>query len=200
MHATTIDLLRHGQCEGGEIFRGSTDVALTDTGRQQMATALAPCGGWDCVYSSPLQRCRRFAEPFSAARGLPLEVREDLREISFGDWEGRRTDDIEREQGALLRRFWNDPLHVTPPNGETLLQFRERVLRVTEEILAAQAGRHVLLITHGAVIRMLLCEWLQMRMTAFSTIAVPYAALSRVRITYRDEHEPWLQLCFHRGE
>ena len=44
---TLIDILRHGQCEGGEIYRGSTDVPLTDLGWQQMRNAVASHNGWD---------------------------------------------------------------------------------------------------------------------------------------------------------
>jgi alpha-ribazole phosphatase len=199
-NVTTIDLLRHGACEGGEIFRGSTDVPLTEAGWQQMHAALVGQGGWQQVFSSSLQRCRKFAEQIAATQALPLQVLDDLQELHFGDWEGCRLIDIEREEGATLQSFWRDPTLVTPPNGEPMSAFRERVLRGVEAIVRAHAGQHVLIVTHGAVIRLLLCEWLQMRMTAFSNIAVPYAAFSRVRIFYRDGFEPWVQLCLHKGE
>lgn len=197
---TTIDLLRHGACEGGEIFRGSTDVVLTDHGWKQMRGALAGEAGWQRVISSPLLRCRLFAEQWSGEHGLPLRICEELREISFGDWEGQPYGLIEREQGELLRAFWDDPLRVTPPNGEPMAAFRERVRAAAAALLEEHAGEHLLLVVHGAVIRLLLCEWLEMSMTAFSNIAVPYGALSRIRIYRREDARPWLQLCFHRGE
>jgi len=197
---TTIDLLRHGACEGGEIFRGSTDVALSESGWQQMHAALVEETGWRRIFTSPLQRCRVFAEQLAETRELPLHVVDDLRELHFGDWEGRRLQDIEREESATLQQFWRDPMQVTPPNGEAMADFRQRVLNAAEQIINAHAGEHILVIAHGAVIRMLLGEWLQMAMTAFSNIAVPYAGFSRVRIFYREGFEPWVQLCVHRGE
>ena len=197
---TTIDLLRHGICEGGEIFRGSTDVPLIEKGWQQMRNSLQPYTGWDCIVSSSLQRCRLFAEKFSAEKELPLQVSSALEEIHFGDWEGQKITDIEREHGASLWRFWNDPEFFLPPNGETMQAFRQRVLHAAENILAEHSGRHILLISHGAVIRTLLCEWLQMPLSAFSTIAVPYAGLSRMRIYRRGDDKPWPQFVFHRGE
>ena len=200
LQVTTIDLMRHGACEGGEIFRGSTDVPLTDTGWQQMRDALAIHSGWQRIVCSPLQRCRRFAESLAEREALPLDVYEQLRELHFGDWEGRRIVDVQSEHGASLRSFWSDPTQFTPPNGEPMTQFRERVLQAANEVLQRHRGEHVLLIAHGAVIRQVLCEWLQMPMTAFSSIAVPYAGLSRVRIYYRENAEPWLQLCLHQGE
>lgn len=197
---TTIDLLRHGACEGGEIFRGSTDVALTKTGWQQMQDALSVHKGWECVVTSPLQRCQKFAAHFAEENNLPLRISEQFREIHFGDWEGKKIADIERDHGTSLWRFWNDPECFSPPNGEPMLSFRERVLAATSGVLREQRGKHILLISHGAVIRTLLCEWLQMPMTAFSKIAVPYAGLSRVRLYQRGEEKPWPQFVFHRGE
>jgi broad specificity phosphatase PhoE len=197
---TTIDLLRHGACEGGEIFRGSTDVPLTELGWQQMRTALADHSGWQRIICSPLQRCRLFAEQFAQQNTLPILVDEELRELHFGSWEGRKIVDVQREHGASLRNFWDNPMHFTPPEGEAMELFRVRVLAAATAIMQQYCGEHVLLIAHGAVIRMLLCDWLQMPMTAFSSIAVPYAGLSRIRIYYRDDYKPWLQLVFHRGE
>lgn len=197
---TTIDLLRHGVCEGGEIFRGSTDVPLIEKGWEQMRHSLQPYEGWDCVVSSSLRRCRAFAEKFSEEKALPLKVNSAFQEIHFGDWEGQKISDIEREHGASLWRFWNDPEFFSPPNGETMQAFRARVLQAAQSILAEHSGQHILLISHGAVIRTLLCEWLQMPLSAFSTIAVPYAGLSRMRIYQRGDEKPWPQFVFHRGE
>jgi broad specificity phosphatase PhoE len=197
---TTIDLLRHGACEGGEIFRGSTDVALCDEGWQQMDAALSGQSGWQHIFSSSLRRCRGFAERFAAAQELPLHVRDDLQELHFGDWEGQLLTDVEREHGETLQSFWRDPSRVTPPGGEPMADFRDRVKSAMDDILAAHRGEQLLIITHGAVIRLLLCEWLRMPMTAFSNIAVPYAGFSRVRVVHWGEREPWVQLCLHRGE
>ena len=197
---TTIDLLRHGACEGGEIFRGSTDVPLTDTGWEQMHAALREHSGWDCVVTSSLQRCRNFALQFAQRQSLPVQVDERFREIHFGDWEQRLIADVEREHGPSLSRFWKDPECFTPPNGEPMPAFRARITGAAESVIHEHAGKHILLITHGAVIRMLLCEWLQMPMTAFSKIAVPYAGLSRVRLYRRGDEKPWPQFVFHRGE
>ncbi len=197
---TTIDLLRHGVCEGGEIFRGSTDVPLIEHGWEQMRNSLQPYSGWDCVVSSSLRRCRLFAEQFSVENKLPLKVNPSFQEIHFGDWEGQKIVDIERDHGASLWRFWNDPEFFSPPNGETMQAFRARVLQAAQDVLAEHAGQHILLISHGAVIRTLLCEWLKMPLSAFSTIAVPYAGLSRMRIYQRGDEKPWPQFVFHRGE
>jgi broad specificity phosphatase PhoE len=135
LQITTIDLLRHGACEGGEIFRGSTDVPLTEAGWQQMRDALAAHSGWQRIVSSPLQRCRLFAEMLAEREALPLEVLDPLRELHFGDWEGRRIVDVQAEHGTSLRSFWSDPSAFTPPEGEPMTQFRERVLQAAADVL-----------------------------------------------------------------
>src|SRR5690606_6537746 len=94
------------------------DSALTDAGWRQMADALAARAGWQRVVSSPLQRCRRFAEWFAGDRGLPLAVEPELREIHFGHWEGRDIAAVWQEDGAFLERYYRSPGDLAPPGGE----------------------------------------------------------------------------------
>ena len=197
---TTIDLLRHGQCEGGEIFRGSTDVALTDQGWMQMREATQALTPWSRLVSSPMLRCRQFSEELSANRSLPMTTFDAFREIHFGDWEGRPQLEIQKNNGELLKQFWNDPLNCTPPNGEAIVDFQSRVMSCFNQQLAEHRGQHWLLVSHGAVMRIIMCSLLKMPLTSISNIAVPYACLTRFRIYETEGEEPWVQLCFHRGE
>lgn len=197
---TTIDLLRHGRCEGGEIFRGSTDVLLTDSGHRQMRATLAEEGGWQRVISSPMQRCHAFAADYAQQQGLPFAVEADLREIHFGDWEGCTHAEVELRDGVTLQQFWADPETITPPNGESIEDFRKRVIPVLERLQRAHVGEHVLLVTHGAVIRLAMCHWLQLPLRAISHISVPYAGFTRFRIYHQPGQPPWQQLVLHRGD
>jgi alpha-ribazole phosphatase len=111
---TCIDFLRHGECEGGEIFRGSgSDVALTDKGWQQMRGSVQELSGWDSIITSPLQRCRRFATEQSERLSIPLTENTNWREIHFGDWEGRLIP-------ISLRRTMVNPLPMSPSACERL--------------------------------------------------------------------------------
>ncbi|MCB1845112.1 MAG: histidine phosphatase family protein, partial [Halioglobus sp.] len=122
---TTIDLLRHGECQGGEIYRGTTDVLLTDRGWQQMESSLhvdiahaeTP---WDRIISSPLQRCRRFAEAKGQALSIPVDCHEGFREMDFGEWEGRPIEEVHRDDAEAVTRFYQDPATVAPPGGESM--------------------------------------------------------------------------------
>ncbi|UTF60099.1 histidine phosphatase family protein [Gilvimarinus sp. DA14] len=151
-----IDLLRHGECEGGRIFRGHTDVALTDTGWQQMLAGLQSLeDNWQAIVSSPLQRCRRFAQVLSENRQLPLTVMPGIKEINYGIWEGQQVADVWREQEQQVLAWSRDPEQYGPPEGEAFSQFRERVLQ-TVLSLAETGDNKLLLITHGGVIKLLL--------------------------------------------
>lgn len=196
---TTVDLLRHGQCEGGEIFRGSTDVPLTETGWQQMHDTVSRRSAWDQVISSSLMRCRHFSEKFSSQNATPLSVFHELQEIHFGDWEGVEMEHIQKTQRTSLQAFWADPFNNTPPNAEPIVDFQQRVQRCFESVIDQNHGKRLLFVTHGAVIRVLMCQLLNMPLSSLSSIAVPYACLTRFKMFTSQQRSPWTQLCFHCG-
>ncbi|GAB3371767.1 alpha-ribazole phosphatase [Spongiibacter taiwanensis] len=195
---TRIDLLRHGACEGGEIFRGSTDVALSELGWQQMSERVAQLdGSWQRIITSPLQRCRRFAEREAEQRSLPVDTRDDFREMHFGDWEGLAHDEARKRFPDEWRQFWQSPDIASPPNGEAMPAFCERVTRAQRDLVAEVEGKHVLLVAHGAVIRVMICHWLGMPMGAMTRLSVPYAGLSRFEIFHQPGRPDWVQLVSH---
>ncbi|AZD50003.1 alpha-ribazole phosphatase family protein [Pseudomonas chlororaphis] len=153
-----LDLLRHGETELGGGLRGSLDDALTDAGWQQMRAAVAGQGPWDRLVSSPLQRCARFAEELGARLALPVSLDPDLQELHFGAWEGQSATALMATDAEALGRFWADPYAFTPPQGEPVLAFSERVLGAVERLQQRHAGERVLLVSHGGVMRLLLAR------------------------------------------
>jgi alpha-ribazole phosphatase len=153
-----LDLLRHGETEQGGGLRGSLDDALTASGWAQMRAAVAEAGPWQRIVSSPLQRCARFSEELAAQRGLPLHVDANLQELHFGDWEGRSAAQIMETDADGLAAFWNDPYAFTPPNGEPVAAFADRVLTAVQRLHREFAGERVLLVSHGGVMRLLLAQ------------------------------------------
>ncbi|MEN0108438.1 MAG: alpha-ribazole phosphatase family protein [Pseudomonas sp.] len=153
-----LSLLRHGETELAGGFRGSIDDALTSEGWAQMRAAVAEQGPWDVIVSSPLQRCAAFARELASERGVPLHLDADLRELHFGAWEGQTALALMADQEAELGQFWNDPYTFTPPGGEPVLAFSQRVLVAIERLVAEHGGKRVLVISHGGVIRLLLAQ------------------------------------------
>lgn len=188
-----VDLLRHGEVAAeGWAFRGSTDIALSDTGWRQMRAAgsrLADAS-FSQIASSPMQRCRRFADEFAAGLAVPLHDLPDMREMDFGAWENRDMQELEAEHGELLQRFWQSPVGVHPPGGEAFEHFAGRVLEAWGAWLHGASGEHRLLVAHGGVIRVLLAHLLDMPLPAMWRLHLPYASWSRVSLL--DGHQPRL--------
>lgn len=176
--SATIDLLRHGDT-GFTGFRGSLDDELTASGWQQMEQGVAG-QHWEVIVSSPLRRCAAFAERFSMRTGLPLHLDARLQELHFGTWEGKTAEQVMKNDAALLEHFWRDPEHHAPPGGETLAMFSVRVLAAWQALQQRHAGQRVLVVTHGGVIRRLLCEVRGLPLGEMLSLAVPHGSLHRL--------------------
>jgi alpha-ribazole phosphatase len=197
---TTVDFLRHGACQGGYIYRGRTDVELSPEGWRQMEQAIDTSGGWQRVVTSPLLRCRIFAQHCAKQLRLPLAVIPELQEINFGSWEGQLVQDVRQADPVLLSRYYEDPTAVTPPGGEPTVDAQQRMLRGWRTVLRDFAGEHLLLVCHGGVIRLLLSHLLDMPLRTSPRLYVPYASLSRVRIYHRDGIEFPVLSSFNRRD
>ncbi|MCO4836525.1 MAG: histidine phosphatase family protein [Oceanospirillaceae bacterium] len=172
-----ISLLRHGKTTSDDIYRGHTDVALTDKGLEQMhqsvATFKLPV---DYLVSSDLQRCAIF----SALLGPEMKLEKRFKEMSFGDWDGQSRAKIWREQPKLVSQFWDNPMHSCAPNGETVLQLQTRAMEALHEHVQGAIKlncEHMLIVTHGGVIRAMLGSILHMNAKGLFNFNLPYAAL-----------------------
>ncbi|MFZ5593048.1 MAG: alpha-ribazole phosphatase family protein [Pseudomonadota bacterium] len=177
-----VGLLRHGEVEGGNRFRGHTDDPLTAAGLAQMHAAVTDSGDWDRVISSPSARCAAFAEEYARRYSTPLSFDARLMEIHFGDWEDRTAAELMTTDTDALIRFWNDPLHNTPPGGEPLAQFQARVLDSWNDIFTKYPAQRVLIVTHSGVIRVLLCQITGVSVAQLQEFSVGHGQLHGVRI------------------
>ncbi|MCW8885764.1 MAG: histidine phosphatase family protein [Motiliproteus sp.] len=178
---TTIDLLRHGACRDGAIYRGRTDSLLSDEGELQMQRGCQD-GRWQRIYSSPLSRCCQFAYQLSEQQQVPLAEESRLMELDFGDWDGCLTEEVWRTQQQAVLAFWQDPVHCPPPGGESLQALRERCVQLLHDLHRDHRGERLLLVTHGGVIRVLLGYLLQMPNSALYQLSIGYGSLSRIEL------------------
>ncbi len=180
---TWVDLIRHGEPEGGRRYRGHRDDPLSATGWAQMRAALGAEERWDAVLCSPLLRCRAFAEEVAREQGLPLHVEPQLKEIHFGDWEGFTPTELAQRDGERLAAFWADGERHPPPNGESLTEFHARVSGAWQHWTDRLSGQRVLLVGHSGMIRMILASVLDLAPSrAMARLYIPYAGRSRVRL------------------
>lgn len=182
-----VDLLRHGETVGGSCFRGSIDDALTENGWSQMDAVIEQkmlnnTRIWDCIISSPLQRCSAFAYKLGQQYSLPVNLDPRFKEMHFGCWEGRTAAELMNTDEDALTQFWNDPVQNTPPEAEPLLEFNQRVLSAWADLLRDYPSERILLVTHGGVIRLLLCHAQQRPIKQLLEIEVKHAALKQLRI------------------
>lgn len=194
---TTFDLLRHGEPVGGRKYRGQADDPLSDRGWEQMWQATGRGCPWDAIISSTLCRCADFARALATRTGLPLELVPQLMEIGFGAWEGHTAAELTAADPDCLSRFWSDPQQHRPPGAETLTAFRDRVVGTWTELLDRYRGRHLLIVAHAGVIRMLIRHNLDMPLDRLFRIQVPAAGMSRITVDETANGRRLPRLVFH---
>ena len=179
---TVIDLIRHGEPEGGRQFRGDgVDDPLSETGWSQLRAALGTVRRWDQIVTSPMLRCRAFALEFAARHALPLAVEPDLREIGMGDWEGLTPAQVAARDPAALAAIYQDPANCRPPGGETLAAFTARVLPAFERLMTDYQGRRLLVVSHAVVMRAIVGHLLLADTGRWYRLRIDYAGVVRVR-------------------
>ncbi len=181
-----LHLLRHGQTPASRdnVFCGAgLDPELTAEGRE-MADAIARAcrrEKWTAVYSSPMRRTLQTAAPVAACLGLEVRPAPGLREIAYGEWEGLTVAEVERRFHDDHLRWLADPAWHPPTGGETAMALAERALGEVTKIRREAPDGNVLVVTHKATIRVLLCALLGIDVGRFRyRFACPVGAFSVV--------------------
>ena len=160
-----LHLLRHGQTAMSRqnVFCGrGLDPALTNEG-ETMAHAFVAAyrdAQWTAVYSSPLARAVSTATPLATAVSLPVLTRDGLAELDYGAWDGLSVNEVSDKWHVEYERWTADPAWNPPVGGETAIALAQRMAHVIEEITDAHMDGNVLVVSHKASIRVLLCALL----------------------------------------
>ncbi|MFE9630626.1 bifunctional RNase H/acid phosphatase [Streptomyces sp. NPDC006463] len=187
----TFVLLRHGETAltPQKRFSGSggSDPELSPAGRRQaaaVAEALAARGTVQTVISSPLRRCRETAQAVADRLGLDVTVEEGLREVDFGAWEGLTFAEVRERFPDDLQAWLDSPKAAPTGGGESFMAATRRISATRDRLLAAHAGRTVLLVTHVTPVKIMVRLALgappeslfRMELSAASLSAVAYYA------------------------
>lgn len=185
----TLHLLRHGQTDlsRNDVFCGSgLDPELTSEGAQ-MAQAFAEAARaktWTGIYSSSLRRAIKTAQPVCEAVGLELQTRPELNEIAYGKWEGLSREKVEHDYHDDYISWLADPAWHPPTDGEAAVVIARRGLRAIEEIKARFADGNVLIVSHKATIRIILCSLLGIDVGRFRyRLVCPVGSVSIIEFT-----------------
>jgi broad specificity phosphatase PhoE len=156
---TRVYLVRHGSTvlSAEDAFAGETDVALSEEGRAQARALTVRLAGEPIAafYASPMSRTMDTARILAEPHGLEVQPRDGLREISHGRWEGKKRAEVEAAFPEEYARWEADPFSSAPSGGESGLAVTARALPEVLRIVEAHEGRHVLLVSHKATIRLL---------------------------------------------
>ena len=165
----SLYLVRHGQTDYSlhNRFCGSVDPPLNATGLAMAEALGARYGGgptagepWRAIYTSQMVRAQQTAHPTAQRSKIGLTIDEGLREIAYGEWEGRPEADVQREDPERFAAWAAHPGRVAPPGGETGDAIAKRVLAALGRIRAAHSDGKVLIVSHKATLRVLVCALL----------------------------------------
>jgi phosphoserine phosphatase len=177
--------MRHGETAWNREGRvmGQNPIELDPGGRAQVesAVALARQLKPDLIVTSPLVRARQSAEII--ARGIGADTVADdprLSEVLYGRWEGMVYDDLIED--AEYIRYREHPLDTPTPGGETIHQVQARGVAAVMGTLTANSGRRVLFVSHGDIIRTVLCHFMALELAEFRRIRIDNATFSAVQV------------------
>ena len=196
-----LTFLRHGQTGSSRdnVFCGSgLNPDLTPEGAQ-MARQFADFYGdlsWQAIYASSLARAQQTAQPISEKTGLEIQTRDGLREIAYGAWEGQTVAQVDAQYHDEHIKWTADPAWNAPTNGETAIVIARRGLQVVEEIREKYGDGNVLIVSHKATIRIILCALLGIDVGRYRfRLACPVGSISAVDF---DEHGPLMKTLANR--
>jgi len=179
-----IDLLRHGEPEGGSRYRGNRiDDPLTKNGWQQMWAGVGYKQTWDVIITSPLLRCAEFANELSEQRNIPVVVDERFKEIGFGVWEGKTKSELKINMEKEFNAFYADPVFNTPDGAEPVTDFFVRVAAAFNNVRTQHAGKNILIIAHAGVIRAIVTHALNAPVECMYKLNVLMGHVSRISCT-----------------
>jgi len=181
---TVFHLIRHGE-HGllGKVLAGRMPgVVLTERGRAEIAAVAERLAedGVAALYASPLERTRESAEILSERLGLPVQFRDDVIELDYGEWTGTTFEAIRADPRWKL---WSSARSLACiPGGETMREVQRRVVEALLELQARHPEETVAIVSHGDVIRAALVFALGMPLDFYHRIEVSQGSVSTIRL------------------
>ena len=189
----TLFLMRHGETAWNNQKRvmGRREVPLNRQGTAQArrVAKLLPDLDVRVIYSSPLKRALDTAFILAGSQSLTVETDANLTEVAFGRWEGYVFEDLIKDEA--YHRFLKDPMTAAVPGGETIPGVQKRGLKALRRGSREYPNGRLLFVSHGDVIRAILCYYLKLPLEEFRRIRIDNGSLSAVEID-----GPWAEVKF----
>ena len=199
-------LVRHGESVWNSEGRmqGNLDPELSPRGKRQagllvshLRTRLPRSVG--AIYASPLQRAAQTAEEIGRAFHLPVIHDHDLREMHLGAWEGKTVAEIQASAPEHYEQWLEDPLTHPAPGGEDLRAFERRVVGALQRMQQAHPGTNLIVVSHGGVIRAILCFALGLDIRYLFRLKQNNTAVSQIKLEGRVRQVLLLNDTCHLG-
>jgi broad specificity phosphatase PhoE len=179
-------LIRHGESNWNKIDRvqGQSNPHLSKKGREQAEAVAERLKSlkFSFLYSSHLKRAYQTAEIISSKTSLPIKVDLGLSEIHLGEWEGKDGKTLWKEN-ETFRQWFKKTAEISPPLGETLFKFRDRVNSALEKIIAShKEEERCIVVTHSGTIGVWLAHLLSMDFNKIWSIPTSNASITIVRV------------------
>jgi len=188
-------LVRHGESAWNvkHLYTGRQDVPLSELGElqaQRVAAKFVACE-LTALYTSPLKRAYDTAKPLALQKQLPAHADARLAEIHHGAWEGNPAAVIREQYAAEYLAWRTQPHRVKMPDGESLAEVSLRAQAFLHDVMARYADGNILIVTHDAVLRVIVLYALRMGLEYFwrwrfdnaSVSVLEWVATERVIVT-----------------
>ncbi len=194
--ATTVYLTRHGQTEWNRIGRmmGQTDEDMNELGRTQAGRLAVRMAGMrlDAVYASPLKRTMTTGTIVGKSHGVSPKPAVGLMEINYGVWEGLPRKEVREKWPELQRQLHDDPSDLAIPGGETFKELAVRIVGAFHEIVKAEEGKHVLMVSHQGILKVLVAELMGISYKEWDKFELQNASFTK--LTVNDGHIHFITL------
>ncbi len=179
----SLYLLRHGETEFSreDRFCGRIDPPLTSAGREMAARFASAYGAldWRAIITSTRVRAIESATPLALRTGLVVEADARLDEMFYGDWQGLSKQEIAARDGEYFARWQRDP-SIGPPSGESPHDVSARAHAAIHDLLARRLEGPVLVVSHKALLRILLCGLFGIELSHYRRGAWPVGAVTQI--------------------
>lgn len=182
-----ILLVRHAQTDWNIInrFQGISDIPLNAKGIKQAESIAKKLSNYriEEIHSSTLKRAHKTAQTISRYHNIDVFTHEELMEVNFGPWEGKTKQEILDSADKDIYYHWrNSPESVVLPGDNTLKKVSERAINCVKSIIEKSDNENILFVSHGAVLKLIIMELLNLDISFYRFFWLENASLSVLNI------------------
>jgi probable phosphoglycerate mutase len=182
----TLILVRHGEndwSKKNKLAGHIPGVHLNEVGHRQAHAVAQRLAALPirAIYSSPVTRCVETANYIADTHRLSIQFVEEVGEVEYGEWEGKKIKKLARKPGWRTVQFF--PSRARFPQGEALREAQFRAVQALEEIAARHEKEVVVVVSHADIIRLVLAHYLGVHIDLFQRLVISPAAASVIALS-----------------